>query len=249
MLLQIGAQKLIETLLMAFKAKSLPIPKNSKDLRQIYQNYLILMQPNCDWLRKDNESALRPTFLDNDNRKTILSIFGEDTTRLDDRNQNNVIQPGPTEPDKMRLMQNSLDRMRQDFPDHAWFLDMTVELLYIESSTLANGGSTSSAVGVIWANPDPAFNIDDCIELLIHELTHTLLFLDEWTYQHYNYRKIADKGTWCYSSILQAKRPIDKVVHSIFVAGELGSGLIDHIQKITVAAMQIADMKVCAHRS
>ena len=29
----------------------------------------------------------------------------------------------------------------------------------------------------------------------------------------------------------------------------LGSGLIDHIQKITVAAMQIADMKVCAHRS
>ena len=31
--------------------------------------------------------------------------------------------------------------------------------------------------------------------------------------------------------------------------GALGSGLIDHIQKITVAAMQIADMKVCAHRS
>ena len=28
-----------------------------------------------------------------------------------------------------------------------------------------------------------------------------------------------------------------------------GSGLIDHIQKITVAAMQIADMKVWAHRS
>ena len=30
---------------------------------------------------------------------------------------------------------------------------------------------------------------------------------------------------------------------------KLGSGLIDHIQKMTVAAMQIADMKVCAHRS
>ena len=29
----------------------------------------------------------------------------------------------------------------------------------------------------------------------------------------------------------------------------LGSGLIDHIQKITVAAMQIADMKLSAHRS
>ena len=29
----------------------------------------------------------------------------------------------------------------------------------------------------------------------------------------------------------------------------LGSGLIDHNQKMTVAAMQMADMKVCAHRS
>ena len=39
-----------------------------------------------------------------------------------------------------------------------------------------------------------------------------------------------------------------------FYAGEvhdanLGSGLIDHSQNITVAAMQMADMKVCAHLS
>jgi hypothetical protein len=31
--------------------------------------------------------------------------------------------------------------------------------------------------------------------------------------------------------------------------GLLGSGLIDHIQKMTIAAMQIADMKVWAHLS
>ena len=29
----------------------------------------------------------------------------------------------------------------------------------------------------------------------------------------------------------------------------LGSGLIDHIQKMTMAAMAMADMKVCAQRS
>ena len=29
----------------------------------------------------------------------------------------------------------------------------------------------------------------------------------------------------------------------------LGSGLIDYSQKMTMAAMQMADMKVCAHRS
>jgi hypothetical protein len=31
--------------------------------------------------------------------------------------------------------------------------------------------------------------------------------------------------------------------------GYLGSGLIDHIQKMTMAAIAMADMKVCAHRS
>ena len=30
---------------------------------------------------------------------------------------------------------------------------------------------------------------------------------------------------------------------------DLGSGLIDHSQKMTTAAMQMADMKVWAHRS
>ena len=30
---------------------------------------------------------------------------------------------------------------------------------------------------------------------------------------------------------------------------DLGSGLIDQSQKMTVAAMQMADMKVCAQRS
>jgi hypothetical protein len=30
---------------------------------------------------------------------------------------------------------------------------------------------------------------------------------------------------------------------------DLGSGLIDHIQKMTIAAIAMADMKVCAQRS
>ena len=36
---------------------------------------------------------------------------------------------------------------------------------------------------------------------------------------------------------------------SLFREEYLGSGLIDHSQKMTTAAMQIADMKVWAHRS
>ena len=39
------------------------------------------------------------------------------------------------------------------------------------------------------------------------------------------------------------------IIAHIITFYNLGSGLIDHIQKITVAAMQMADMNVCAHRS
>ena len=37
--------------------------------------------------------------------------------------------------------------------------------------------------------------------------------------------------------------------HDLRTALDLGSGLIDQSQKMTVAAMQMADMKVCAQRS
>ena len=45
---------------------------------------------------------------------------------------------------------------------------------------------------------------------------------------------------------------IEAIDHSSmppFFRDALGSGLIDHSQKMTVAAMQMADMKVCAQRS
>ncbi len=38
-------------------------------------------------------------------------------------------------------------------------------------------------------------------------------------------------------------------VNASYMVKSLGSGLIDHSQKITVAAMQMADMKVWAQRS
>ena len=40
-----------------------------------------------------------------------------------------------------------------------------------------------------------------------------------------------------------------KTAQAVPTKDDLGSGLIDHIQKMTVAAIAIADMKVCAHRS
>jgi hypothetical protein len=52
------------------------------------------------------------------------------------------------------------------------------------------------------------------------------------------------------SGILSAICLLPTASHAADTAfGDLGSGLIDHIQKMTMAAMAIADMKVWAQRS
>jgi len=59
-------------------------------------------------------------------------------------------------------------------------------------------------------------------ELLVHELTHNLMFLDERLYTHYtSYPDLLKPSHYCQSAILKTKRPMDKVVHSIAVATEL----------------------------
>ncbi len=65
-----------------------------------------------------------------------------------------------------------------------------------------------------------------------------LLLLKSTTYGSTLSEVLAEAHTWFLRDRLRFLGP-----------DGLGSGLIDHSQKMTVAAMQMADMKVCAHRS
>src|SRR5581483_6992105 len=83
------------------------------------------------------------------------------------------------------------------------------------------GGSTSQAIGVIWANPKVSYTTADIIEILVHELSHHAMFLDELRYTHYSYSRVPQQSTWARSAILNVARPLDKVLHSIVVAIEV----------------------------
>lgn len=67
----------------------------------------------------------------------------------------------------------------------------------------------------------PAVTKADVMEMLLHELTHHLLFVDEHNYQHFTYPELIKKENYAFSAILNMMRPLDKVVHSIVVATEL----------------------------
>ncbi len=80
------------------------------------------------------------------------------------------------------------------------------------------GGSSQTNIGVIWIALDESYTAYDFSELLVHELIHSLVFLDEIRYRHFDYKEIENEITFSKSAILDMKRPLDKVLHSIVVS-------------------------------
>lgn len=222
MLLQIGEQNVLENVFVGFKANGISMPENEIELRAGYQQYLRAMQPHCSWLRSETTSQIDEAVCDVNAQSDLISIFRNVDSGLDDLRQAEVIKPmGGNLGPKQAMISEALAVMKTQTPTHYDFLNNFVEGIFFEESDIASGGSTSNAVGVIWANPDCRFHQQDTIELLVHELTHNLMFLDEWVYPHYDYDLILSPETWCQSAILLTKRPVDKVVHSIIVATEI----------------------------
>jgi hypothetical protein len=221
MLLSIGSGAVLEAIFLGMKARSIPLPVSDQEFRLRYGEYLKAMQPECFWLRQGDEPLLVRSY-DEATRRKLIDIFQEDTSRLDDRGQADVMRGGGAIPSRHAdVVESAIQHMARVAPEHHQFLTSCIERIFIEPSEVASGGSTSSAVGVIWANPHPAFTTMDTVEFLVHELTHNLLFLDEWVHPHYDYEAILDERTWCPSAILKRPRPLDKVIHSVVVAAEI----------------------------
>ncbi|MFI6309872.1 aKG-HExxH-type peptide beta-hydroxylase [Nocardia fusca] len=105
---------------------------------------------------------------------------------------------------------------------HSIFVKRTNEVTGDGSRAIrAYGGSSSNAIGTIWISTGQTVTDLDLAELFIHELTHHLLFIDEYSHHHFNYDLIAEPSNFALSAIRGTMRPLDKVVHSIVVSAEL----------------------------
>jgi hypothetical protein len=106
---------------------------------------------------------------------------------------------------------------------------MVVHSIFVRPSKPAkmahgsHGGSSSASIGAIWLAVGEKISQIDLIEMLIHELTHHLLFVDELNHPQFHYQLIKLRENYALSAILKRQRPLDKVVHSIVV----GASLVD----------------------
>jgi hypothetical protein len=125
---------------------------------------------------------------------------------------------------KLGMLHRASDDLRSFDPTLASLFSLAIDLVFSTAGNTPPGGSmtTPRAVGVVWVQPRPTWASEDVIEAYVHELTHTLLMLDEHRHQHYrNYRLLDDERNFAASSIRAERRPLFAAIHSIVVAAEL----------------------------
>lgn len=149
---------------------------------------------------------------------------------LDDMQQEKVIGQSFADTERVQRIEKvgqAVSALRASDVALAQIFDLIIHSLLIKGTnrlangSAAHGGSSSNAIGAIWLSVNDGLQLNDLVELLIHELTHHLLFIDEYRFYHFEYDLLGKPENFAISAIRNTMRPLDKVVHSIVVAAEL----------------------------
>lgn len=190
-----------------------------EDLKRYNNNYLASIQ-NAETTSATNQLEL---LTDLEKSRLIIDVMNQEST-LDDLNQSRIMKARVTPPEaaSVNLINEALKFISKNDPDLYSLIQQTINFIVFADSTKANGGSVSNAIGCIWLAPKSDWTLQDAAEILVHEMTHSLLFIDERCYGHYpSYEKLNLPSNWAHSSILAKPRPLDKMVHSFIVATEV----------------------------
>jgi hypothetical protein len=221
MILQSGLESQIDNLVTLIGTTDIHNARSLNSLESVqiaYRSFIERLQKRT----LDGEPGKVNIICDAEKAKKLRPFFINDSL-LDDKHQNEVIsseEDGHTQ-EKSDLIHRARKQIANLCPQHAALFDTIITDIFILPSSVAKGGSTSQAIGVMWANPHIDYSINDVMEMLLHEFTHHTLFIDELRYSHYDYSAITNKSTWARSAILNISRPLDKVLHSVVVSMEI----------------------------
>jgi hypothetical protein len=188
--------------------------------------YLEFLKQNYD--HPPMNPASDPVMSDKSTMKALLGFFSE--SKINDLHQESMVgdfYDQETEHSKYEFARAQLRELKALNQELSELFKLAVHSIVISSSHQnqsglgAHGGTSSKLIGLMWLTLKPEISAQDLQELYIHELTHTLVFLDELNYGHFNYENISKRDYWASSSILNRPRPLDKVIHSIVVATEV----------------------------
>lgn len=191
------------------------------EVRSAYLRFLRDRQPEVPFLGGEHIEIVE----DEPTTERLADLFGlEDTPTGKASGYEEGRDPNESLPRwKRDLVAGGIDDCQKLDPTLGAMLDLVTDSVFTTANSLAAGSmTTGKALGVIWIDPLKGWSNFDCVEGLVHEMTHTLLMLDELRYVHYpEYPELKKPENLARSAIRSEARPLNAVVHSYVVAVEL----------------------------
>lgn len=102
-------------------------------------------------------------------------------------------------------------------------IELTIGEIFLAQESGSEGGTMSSAVGLIWLNPRVEWGPRKAGENIVHEWIHNMLFLADMVDPLFavDYTGLSAESAHATSAILHRKRPFDRCYHSAAVAAGL----------------------------
>lgn len=212
-----GADNNLETIVALSRPYGLGSDISKAAVREALRNCMAANQPEVP--RPDGELIFTTA---EGEYQPLLGIFNTES-RLDDTpyRLDQGVDPvvGRTKLDRVR---EGVEVFAATDPLAGSFFDLTMFVVFWSPSESATGGTTSQALGVLWVDQPSSWSVRDYSEFLLHELSHTLLFLAEWRFGLYSSPEaMTDPSNYAASAIRQTMRPLDKSLHSIIVGAEV----------------------------
>jgi len=195
--------------------------ETTDDLKIPYRKFLAGLHTDMPLRQRSGKIVI-----DKDEATTLAKAFS--VSSLNDLGQEYMINESQMPSSQL---QSSAERhlclLQRLQPELAQLFDLAIHSIILRGSHCnkaglsAHGGTSNRCIGLMWLTLKPTISTQDLLEMFIHELTHTLVFLDELNFEHFDYQHIIDQKYWATSAILNRPRPMDKVLHSILVSCEL----------------------------
>lgn len=116
--------------------------------------------------------------------------------------------------------EKTLQNFKEQHPEYWDLLKLSVRVIVLDCLEPYGSASATDTIGIFSLNCKNYFEEIDIFEMLVHELTHNLAFIDNLNNPHFKSQKFLDQ-TLVRSPIRNVERPIHLAMHALWVAVEL----------------------------
>lgn len=179
-------------------------------LRTGFRDYLAASQPDVPQTQVETVGLIGPAHTHASRLHAIFDIPYERPT-------------GAAELDVAARVKSAQARLSRMAPGWCSLVNLVVDSIFWSSPTRGYGSETrSTALGVVWLNVAPHWSDLAICEVLVHETTHSLVFVDERRHGHYrDVEAMMHPEHFVQSAIRTEPRPLYASLHSVLVGVEL----------------------------